>query len=111
MVTDSKKKLKVSIALTRDVVKRLDRLARAQSRSRSSIVQSFVLDGLDGAEMFVKAFSDPTVSAAFVQAFGDRDVLRSMTSAMREQMTDDQMDLFSETLRGLSVEAGKKKKK
>lgn len=103
----AKHKHRISITIDGEIVKRVGRLAKASNRSRSAMIEQLIRDGVEDAEMTVQAFTDPVLLQAFAGAFGNRDVLKAMASAVHEEMTDVQLDLFVDRLKGLARDAGK----
>lgn len=98
----ARQKIKLSVSITHELVKRLDRIAKAAGQSRSAMIERLIRDGVDDAETAVQAFTDPLLLQAFAGAFGNRDVLKAMASAVHEEMTDSQLDLFVDRLKGLA---------
>lgn len=92
------KKIRVGLALDPGVVKRVDRVAKAQGKSRSAWIQAACLDQLEQAEMFVKMVQQPELAKAFASAFASPGVIRQMAQVMGEELTDEQMDLFTSAL-------------
>lgn len=103
-----KSKTKLSITIDPQILRRVERIAKAAGQSRSAMIERLIRDGVDDAETAVQAFTDPLLLQAFAGAFGNRDVLKAMASAVHEEMTDSQLDLFVDRLKGLAgSEAGK----
>ncbi len=104
------KKLKVSVAIDGDLVKRLDRLGKAAQQSRSELICDLVLSGLEQAELIVKATSDPVLMGAMGRVMADPAVLRNMIAGLRSELSEEQLDLFKtrlDALTGVSSEVTK----
>ncbi len=98
-------KLKTSISLDPDLVKRLDRVARASRQSRSQLITDLVVGGLEQTEVMIKATSDPVLMAAVGKVMGDPGVLRNMVSGLRSELSDEQLELFKSRLDSMTTEA------
>lgn len=99
-------KRRFSVTIDAAIVRRIDRIAKAAGQSRSGMIEQLCRDGVDDAETAVQAFTDPVLLQAFAGAFGNRDVLKAMASAVHEEMTDSQLDLFVDRLKGLAGSEG-----
>jgi predicted transcriptional regulator len=117
------KKLKTSVALDPDLIKRLDRVSRASRLSRSELITDLVCAGLDQAENLIKVTSDPVLMAALGKVLTDPGVVRNMVSGLRSELSDEQLELFrtrmdlitTESMRrvaseSLEVKKGRKKR-
>lgn len=105
------KKVRIGLTLDPSVVKRVDRVAKAQRKSRSAWIETACLDQLSQAEMFVKMTQQPELASAFARAFGDPSVMRRMAEVMGQELTDDQLDLFTVTLDKLTEGQPKSKRR
>jgi len=94
---------RVSLSIDPKLWRRVERLAKASKRSRSDVVCGFIRDGLDDAEVFVKAMSNPVLVDAFSKVFASRDVVKSMASVVGEELSDEQLKLFERTMSKLSA--------
>lgn len=92
----------VTISLDAGLVARIDRLARAVGMSRSAWMQRQIEDCIDDEEMGVKALTDPVVGGALLSVFKDREVMRGLAKMMGEQLSDQQLQLFTERLGKMS---------
>ncbi len=90
----ARKKFKTSVALDGDLIKRLDRVARASRLSRSELICDLVWSSLDEAENWMEVTSDPVLIAAIAKALTDPGVVRNMVSGLRSELADEQLDLF-----------------
>ncbi len=91
-------KLKVSVALSPDLVRRLDRVARASGDSRSQLITDLVEGGLDQAEAMIKVTADPVMMGAIGRVMADPGVLRNMINGLRSELSDEQLALFKSRL-------------
>jgi metal-responsive CopG/Arc/MetJ family transcriptional regulator len=92
------RKLKVSVALSADLVKRLDRVARASGDSRSQLITDLVEGGLEQAETMIKVTSDRVMMGAIGRVMADPGVLRNMVNGLRSELSDEQLALFKSRL-------------
>ncbi len=92
-------KIKTSIGLDRDLITRLDRIAKVGGTNRSSLITDLVYAGLEQQELMIKATADPVLIRAIGKVITDPGVLRSMVAGMRSELTDDQMALFNQSVR------------
>ena len=92
----SEKKVKVSIAISPEVLKRVDRLAKVAGSNRSKMLQELVEDSIEQQEHIIKAATDPVLMNAMAKLMVEPGMLRAMTSALREDLTSDQLDLFKQ---------------
>lgn len=95
-------KIKVSVALTKTLVERLDQVRVPLGESRSGLIERLVLDGLDQVELTARATTDPVLMGAFARALGEPGVLRSLLDSLKADLTDEQLELFARQMDGLS---------
>ena len=86
----------------RSVVERLDAVAAAQDLSRSKLIERLVIDGLQDMELEVRALTDPVVGPAIINAFARPEVLRAMANVLRQDLSDDQLQLFQQAMHATS---------
>jgi metal-responsive CopG/Arc/MetJ family transcriptional regulator len=98
----------VSLYFDTDLVKRIDRLAASQDVSRSKWIEAIVSERIDDEEMTVRVMTDPVVAPAMMSALAKPEILRAMTSIMREQLTDEQLSLFSQVMHTAGEHASKR---
>jgi hypothetical protein len=101
----ARKKFKTSVALDLDLIKRLDRVARASRLSRSELITDLVVIALDEAENLIKLTSDPVLMGALGKVLTDPGVVRNMVSGLRSELSDDQLDLFRDRMDMLTTES------
>ncbi len=100
----------VGVCLSPGVIRRLDRLAKAVGMSRSSYLEKLVIDVLSETEMSVRVMTDPKILGPLVEVLAKPEWVRSMATAMGEQLSDRQLDLFAQGMQQLSKNAGKQGK-
>ena len=94
----SERKQAVTIAVRPSILKRLDAIAKAKGESRSEAVERFLVDALDDEELTVRAMTNPVIAQAILGAMAQPNVMRAMMHAMREDLDDDQLELFSQAM-------------
>lgn len=97
----------VTIGLDGSLVKRIDRLAKAVGQSRSAWIEGQIRDAIDNEELGIQVLTDPVTSTVFASLFKDRDTLRGFARLLGEQLTDDQLRLFTDRVEKL---VGKEKR-
>lgn len=94
---DAMAKRNVSLAMTVESVRLLDRMAAAAELSRSQTVELLVRNAAEESESMVKALAQPTVRAALSEAMLKPGVLRSLAEAMGQELSPEQTrTLFDE---------------
>lgn len=101
-------KMIVTLYFDADLVKRIDRLAAADDRSRSKYIEDLVKEGIDKQEMAVRTMTDPVIAPVMMKALASPEVLRALLSMMRTELTDEQLSLFQQTMAAASVQVQKK---
>jgi hypothetical protein len=89
------------------LVKRIDGIAAAQNASRSAVIERLLIDSLNEQEDWIRMATDPVVAPAIFGALSQPGVLRAMSAAMREQLSDDQLDLFSKAMHTMQLQMKK----
>lgn len=84
------------------LLRRLDQVAKHKRVTRSAEIERAVRDHLDGTEMMVKAFANTELREAFIRAFSAPEVVRQFASVMQEDVSDEQLRLFSEAMERLA---------
>jgi hypothetical protein len=97
----------LSVYVSADLKDRLERLAHAQDTSVSRLVERLLNDLVHQEEMTVKAMQHPVLGPTLAAAFARPEVLRALGSVMREELTDEQLRLFSAVTSGVVAAAGK----
>lgn len=102
------RKVILSVAVDPELVQRLNRVAKAMKMSRSRAVQELLERGIDDTELVAAATTNPLLMGAFARAMNEPGVLRSLVGSMKQDLTDDQLGLFSrqvEALMGTGIPA------
>jgi len=97
----ARRKMKVSIAITPEMLARVDRMAVAQKRSRSELIETLIGDGIGEEELFVKVAHQPALVESLMRVFAEPGVLRQIASVMNEDMSDEQLQLFRQAMESL----------
>ena len=92
----------ITLYLNKETVKRLDDLAAAKNTSRSRFCEQLILDGLQDSELTVRAMTTPVVRDALFSVLAKPDVLRAIMRGMQDELSDDQLELFSRAMIGAS---------
>lgn len=100
-------KTRVTVAISEDLLRDIDRLADAQGRSRSDYMERCIRDQVRNESVTLKLLQDPVVGPAMVGAFSDPAVLRAMTDRVGEKLSDDELTLFHQALQQISQQATK----
>ena len=95
----AKRKITVTFSVDPDLVKKVDRVAKSFGLNRSVWIEKTLRNAVSGDEMGVKMLTHPGFAEAFVQILTDPNVLRGLASAMGEEISDEQMRLFGESLK------------
>ena len=90
----------ISLRLPADLLTRVDQIAGAKGESRTASIERLIRDGIDDEENFVRMATDPVVGPAIFGAFAKPEVVRALMQALRQDLTDEQLDLFQ---RGVST--------
>jgi hypothetical protein len=99
----SKRKVKVSVALSPELIKRVDRMAKALGQSRSQVIEDLIDAGIQDSEITAAAMTNPVIVQALMGAFGRPDVIRQMASSMKQDLTEDQLHLFQNAMVGMTA--------
>lgn len=82
------KKRPVSLNLSGDVVKKLDRVAKAANRSRSQVAEDLLTSALQEGDVLFAAMSNDRVRDAFTKAMTAPGVAGAIAQAMGHELTD-----------------------
>lgn len=107
-MAQKKQKTRVTISISPDVLRRVDRVAKSMRISRSAWLEHACLGELDQAELFVKLTQQPELMQTLLGTFGDRSVMRQMAEVMGDELTDAQMQLFTQAMKSLTEKGGGK---
>jgi predicted transcriptional regulator len=89
------RKIRVTMTLRPELVKRVDRLAKQMGESRSRMAASLLFDALDQQEMAIRATGDPVLMNAVARVMTEPGMMRAVFSGLRSELTEDQFQLFS----------------
>ena len=98
-----RRRVAISVTIAPKIARRIDRLAKSMGKTRSELVEQLIEDGLHETELTAKAITNPVIAQALLSSFGRADVLRAMTQAMRDELSDDQLKLFGDAMAGMTA--------
>lgn len=101
----STKRVKVSLTIAGDLLKRADAIAKAERTTRSRVIERCMADSLGQSELFVKLFGNPMLRDAFAGALGRPGVVRQLAEAMGEQVGPEQLELFERSMKAAMATA------
>lgn len=90
-----RKKIKISVAMDKELVDRLDRIAEHQRWSRSQLIDVYVRDGIAKSEGMFKIMADPLLREKFTKLLSDPGVLRGVLEAAGKPPSDEEMERVS----------------
>lgn len=102
-------KMVVTLYLTIDLVKRIDRIASARDLSRSKYIEQALESSITDDEVTVQALTDPVIGPAFMSAFAKPEVLRAMSATLKQDLNDEQLSLFQRAMAGMQHQVQPKK--
>jgi len=86
------RKHKIAITIDSDVLGDVDRVAKAEARSRSEIIERAVREHIGVPVEMAKALGNPVVAQAMMEAFGNPDVIRAIAAAMGEKVSKSEVE-------------------
>ena len=95
-------KVILSVSIDADLVHKLQELADAVGRSRSSYVEALLREAVDQESDTIKALQHPVLGPALVSAFRSRDVLKAMAEVIGDELKPEQLHLFREAMNHIS---------
>lgn len=101
-------KMLLTIYIDVDLVKRIDRLSSSEDVSRSKYVERVLADSIEQEELTVRTMTDPVVAPAMMKALASPEVMRAMLSMIRQDLTDEQLSLFQQTMHAASEQVQKR---
>lgn len=104
---DPDRKIVCSFFLPSSLRDSLRVLAKQQRVTVSSLVTRIIADSLDTERMVVGVLSNPLLQRQMYKAFGSPDVIRALADALHEDVTDGQMQLFTDMLGRVAKDGGK----
>src|SRR5690349_7950213 len=100
MMSNGRRKVKVSITLTPATARRVDRLGKMAGVGRSAMIEQLVVDSIEQTENVVKAATDPVLMNALAKVLTEPGMLGAMMSSLRTEVGDDQLQLFKQYMEG-----------
>jgi hypothetical protein len=91
-----------SYSLDLGLIARINKLALAEGVSASSLVERLLLEALQPAETAVQFTANPVLMNAMMKLFTQPEMVRAMTSTIKQDLTDDQLELFAEGMQSLT---------
>lgn len=91
-------KTRLTICIDPPFAARLKRFARATRQSVSGCVEKLLRESLEESELAVSVLSDPVIGQHLLKAFGNVDFIKGMAQHLGEELTDEQLELFSKRL-------------
>lgn len=91
----------ISVTIEPELLKRLDDLADAQAVPRSQLIETLIRQGIEDEEIAVRAVTNPVILNAFMGAFRDRAVVKAMASAVGDELSPEQLNLFRQAMTAL----------
>jgi formylmethanofuran dehydrogenase subunit E-like metal-binding protein len=88
--------------LPKSLTDRVTVLAKAQGMSESLVAERLLLDSLGQEETNVKLMTDPVVMPAMVKAMSEPAVMRAILDAIRDDLGDDQLQLFGHAMNAVA---------
>lgn len=87
-------RITASFMIPSDLLAEVDKLADAQRLSRSQLLETWILDKIQGEKVNLAMVGNPAVMKAMMNAFSDPNVLKSFASAVSEDLSTEQLELF-----------------
>lgn len=97
------RKTKIAISIDPALLKDIDRIAKAEGRSRSYVIELAMRESVGLQLEVVKAMSNPVVSGAFVKALTDKGVMAEMLKAMGSKASTKEIQMMERGVEGLAA--------
>ncbi|MEI8196437.1 MAG: hypothetical protein WCI73_11050 [Phycisphaerae bacterium] len=78
-------KMKVSVAIDDELLRRLDRIRDISRESRSQILDRMIRESIEGAEQFANMLANPKVREEMVKVFANPQIMQSFALAMGDK--------------------------
>lgn len=101
----------MGISMPTDLMKLVDQQAKALGMNRSQYVVAALRDYLDNQAATARLFGNPKAREVFLKAMAQPGVLKSLASAMAEELDPEQLHLFHEGMTAGARVMGKLSKK
>ena len=92
------RKVRISIAIDSDHLKRIDRITATTKQSRSAWISAAIADSIGQDEALVKFMTDPLLAGTFTKALSQPGIFDHLAKAIGAELTDEQLRLFSDGL-------------
>jgi len=99
-------KIKVSVAIEKKLVERLDKIAAINGESRSQLIDRMVKEQIAMAEQFANLMANPEARAAMLKEFANPKVLNPILRSMGEKPTPALSKEIHETAERIGIGAG-----
>lgn len=93
----------ISFRIPQDLLTRIDNIAGAKGDSRTQVIEELLRDSIEHEEQLVRAMTDPIVGPAILSALAKPEVMRALTSSLRQDLTDEQLQLFQRATESISA--------
>lgn len=107
-------KTKIAITIDTHVLRDVDKVAKAEGRTRSALIERCIRDSLGESLNLVKALTNPVLAEALGRAFGDPNVMREMFKVMGEKVSSNQIKTMNKAVdsvvEALQTDVGKGRK-
>ena len=103
----AKGKVRVTVCVSRDVLRVVDELAAGSGQSRSRVVEDLLREGAVGEVQSLRALRDPVIGAALAGLFGKREFLEHVARVMGKGMSVADRRAWAERARQVVVGIGR----
>lgn len=106
-------KIKVSVAIEKELVQRLDRIAGISNESRSQIIEKMIREAIESSEQLAALMANPKAREMLLRQALDPEMLQTFAKAMNEKIDPQTKQNMAEAMEraGLGAQAAKGKKK
>lgn len=91
--------VRTSISFTPQLLRSVDRAAKRAGVSRSAWTRRACVEALESQDALSRVLQNDAIRTAMARVLGDPSVVRGFASQISEELSDDQLRLFSEQLR------------
>jgi len=102
---------RITIMIEGDTLREVDRWAKLVRRSRSDMIGTALLEWLENARLGKAVLSCPSAMEGLLKVFSDRSVMRSMASALGEELSEKDFQQFEGLFAEIEKQQRKAKKK
>jgi metal-responsive CopG/Arc/MetJ family transcriptional regulator len=104
-------KIKVSVAIEKALVVRLDKIAAITQQSRSQIVERMIRDDIEGSEQMANLLANPQARAEMIKQFNNPEMMKIFAAAMGDKSSPAVSQKMVETVESLGQDLEKTKNK